>query len=65
MLKVMFQISEFDLKNPDVLEDQLIGVDVAYFDTLIQILRNVPEENFTSQYLNTIIDKVFDGAEGE
>jgi hypothetical protein len=41
MLKVMFQISELDLKNPDVLEEQLIGVDVAYFSALINILRNV------------------------
>ena len=63
MLKVMFQISELNLKNPDVLEDQLIGVDVAYFASLIEILRGVPEEKFNSEYINAIIDKVFDGAE--
>jgi hypothetical protein len=62
-LKVMFQISELDLKNPDVLEDQLIGIDIAYFSALIEILRGVPEEKFNSGYINTIIDKVFDGAE--
>ena len=62
-LKVMFQISELNLKNPDVLEDQLIGVDVAYFSSLIEILRGVPEEKFNSGYINAIIDKVFDGAE--
>lgn len=39
MLKMMFQISEFDLKNPDVFEEQLIGVDVAYFSALIEALR--------------------------
>jgi hypothetical protein len=59
ILKIMFQISELDLKNPDVLEEQLIGVDVAYFGVLIEILRGVPTEKMTSGYLNTIIDKVF------
>ena len=64
LLKIMFQISELDLKNPDVLEEQLIGVDVAYFDKLITILRNkiTSDEKFvlSSNYLNTLISKVFD-----
>lgn len=60
ILKIMFQISELDLKNPDVLEDQLIGVDVAYFSTLINVLRGVKTEKVTSHFLNTLIDRVFD-----
>ncbi len=64
LLKIMFQVSELDLKNPNVLEEQLIGVDVAYFGKLIEILRNAnPEGGLTSQYLNTIIDKVFSESE--
>lgn len=63
MLKIMFQISELDLKNPDVLEEQLIGVDIAYFGTLVDILRGVDPNKYTSEYLNSIIDKVFDGDE--
>lgn len=59
ILKVMFQISELDLKNPEVLEEQLIGVDIAYFTALIGILRGVPNEKFTSPYLNEVIDRVF------
>lgn len=61
MLKAMFQISELDLKNPDILEEMLIGVDIAYFGKLIEILRGVEnlESKITSQYLNTIIDRVF------
>jgi len=60
LLKIMFQISELDLKNPNVLEEQLTGVDVAYFGTLIDILRSAkPEGGITSEYLNAIIDKVF------
>jgi hypothetical protein len=31
--KMLFQVSELDLKNIEVLEEQLIGVDVAYFST--------------------------------
>lgn len=68
-LKIMFQISELDLKNPDVLEEQLIGVDVAYFSTLIDIIRGKydVDRNFTmtSQYLNVLIDKVFSNHEEE
>jgi len=64
ILKIMFQISELDLKDPNILEDQLIGVDIAYFSTLIAILRNVTNE-ITSPYLNEIIDKVFDASTEE
>lgn len=59
MLKIMFQLSELDLTNIETLEEQLIGVDVAYFSTLIEILRGVEKEKLTSDYLNTIIDRVF------
>tara|TARA_R110000737_G_C14624761_1_gene494608 strand:- start:34343 stop:35239 length:897 start_codon:yes stop_codon:yes gene_type:complete len=59
ILKIMFQISELDLKDPVVLEEQLIGVDIAYFSQLIDILRGTPKGKITSAYLNTLIDKVF------
>lgn len=67
ILKVMFQISEINLKNPDNLEEQLIGVDVAYFQTLIKILRGVEnlENKLTSEYLNKIIDRVFNEYDAE
>lgn len=65
MLKVMFQISELDLHNLETLEEQLIGVDVAYFSTLIEILRGVKTENFNAAYLSSIIDKVFNDSEEE
>lgn len=59
MLKMMFQVSDLDLKNPDVLEEQLIGVDVAYFNTLIEVLRWVNDEKMNNDYVFSIIDKVF------
>ncbi len=62
-LKMCFQVSELDLKNINVLEDQLIGVDSAYFTHIIEALRrkmeNDPNFNIESQYLTTIIDRVF------
>ena len=68
-LKMMFQISQLNLQDVDTLEEQLIGVDVAYFATLIQILRSKysSDENFylTTEYLNTLIDRVFNSAGDE
>jgi hypothetical protein len=63
ILKILFQVSQLDLTNPDILEEQLIGVDVAYFSKLIDILRGVPKEKMTSGYLNEIIDRVFGEAD--
>lgn len=59
MLKIMFQLSELDLKDPEVLEEQLIGVDIAYFGKLIEILSGVSKDKISSEYINAIIDKVF------
>ena len=63
LLKIMFQISELDLSNPDILEEQLIGVDVVYFDLIITALRNKFETDkkfkLSSKYINTLIDKIF------
>ncbi len=62
---MMFQISFLDLTDMDVLEEQLIGVDVAYFDALIRALRtkreNEPDFKITPEYFNAIIDKIFNG----
>jgi hypothetical protein len=65
VLKMMFQVSELDLKNPDVLEEQLIGVDVAYFAALIAILRGADKTTIGYPYLKDLIDKVFNNHEDE
>lgn len=62
ILKIMFQISELNLKSPEILEEQLIGVDIAYFAKLISVLRNTKEE-VSSSFLNTLIDKIFNDEE--
>jgi hypothetical protein len=58
ILKMLFQVSELDLKNIEVLEDQLIGVDVAYFSLLITVLRDTKGE-MSAHHLSELIDKVF------
>lgn len=65
ILKIMFQISELNLKDVEVMEEQLIGVDIAYFSALIEIIRTIPEEKFNSAYLNEIIDRVFNQHDDE
>lgn len=63
LLKIMFQISQLDLSDPVVLEDQLIGVDVAYFQLLIEALKSKydgnPNFKVDSAYFNSLIDRIF------
>jgi hypothetical protein len=67
LLKIMFQISQLDLSNADILEEQLIGVDVAYFDLIITALRNKFESDkdfkLSAEYFNSLIDKIFNERE--
>lgn len=60
ILKASFQLSQLDLTDVNVLEDQLVGVDLAYFFMLIQALRakddGIP---INYNYISTIIDKIF------
>ena len=62
-LKMCFQLSQLDLTNIDVLEDQLVGVDSAYFSQLINGLRakqeNDPTFKVEESYVVSIIDKIF------
>lgn len=64
MLKICLQISELDLSNIEVLEDQLTGVDTAYFLQLIDFLRKKQskDENFhiDMPYVISIIDRIFE-----
>jgi len=63
ILRMCMQISELDLTDIDVLEDQLVGVDSLYFTALINQFRSKIEKNkdwvFDSGYVATIIDKIF------
>ncbi len=62
-LKMAYQISQLDLDNLEVLQDQLIGVDAYYFTQIIEILREKkekdPEFKLDANYLSTLIDRIF------
>jgi len=63
LLKMCMQISELDLMNIDVLEDQLVGVDSLYFMNLIHQFQQMklknPEWILTTDYVVSVIDKIF------
>jgi hypothetical protein len=59
ILKMAMQISELDLTNIEVLEDQLTGVDTAYFVQLIDRLKEKDPSKVDTAYLVELIDKIF------
>lgn len=59
ILKMMMQVSELDLSNHEVLQDQLTGVDAAYFVELVSKIREKDPEKVNSAYLVEIIDLMF------
>jgi len=62
-LKMLFQVSQLDLTDINVLEEQLIGVDSSFFVQLIQALRSKQEADSSfkveESYVASIIDKIF------
>lgn len=64
-VKMAWQISELDLTDIEVLKEQLVGVDSAYFSMLIAELKKKASENpedtprVDGTYLITVIDKLF------
>lgn len=59
ILKMVMQVSALDLTDPKVLEDQLTGVDSAYFIQLMTKLRENDPEKVNAAYLVEIIDRMF------
>lgn len=59
ILKMMMQISDLDLTDPIVLQDQLTGVDSAYFIELMSKVKENDPTKVNSAYLCEIIDRMF------
>lgn len=59
ILKIILQTNELDLFDVKVLEDQLTGVDVAYFISLIGAIKKDSPEKINSAYLVEIINRMF------
>jgi hypothetical protein len=62
-VKIAWQISELDLSDICVLEDQLVGVDSVYFLKFIDGLKKQkladPNFSLTGDYLTSVIDRIF------
>lgn len=58
-LKMAMQISELDMKDHATLEEQLTGVDVAYFAEVIEKIKEKNPERVDAAYLTEIIDRMF------
>lgn len=60
-LKMAYQISELDLNDIAVLEDQLTGVDAYYFTQMIEELRKEDSPDFvlSADYISTLVDRIF------
>ncbi|MCK5602559.1 hypothetical protein KAR91_11835 [Candidatus Pacearchaeota archaeon] len=62
-LKIAFQVSELNLKDIDVLEDQLTGVDNSYFHQIIEYFKDRIKKDssfkITREYLDEIINRIF------
>lgn len=59
VLKMAMQVAQLDLENPDVLQEQLTGVDVAYFIELIGKVKEKDPEKVNAAYLTEVIDRMF------
>lgn len=59
ILKAVMQISALDLTNVEVLQDQLTGVDCAYFCEVIAKLKDSDPTKVNTAYLIEIIDRMF------
>jgi hypothetical protein len=59
ILKMVMQCHALDLKDVAVLQDQLTGVDAAYFMQVIAALKDKHPEKIEYAYLIEIIDRMF------
>jgi len=62
-LKMCWQVSELNLNDIKVLEDQLVGVDAAYFQVLVDALKSEQKKSadfsYNYSYIAELVDKVF------
>lgn len=59
ILKMLMQVNALNLLDINVLEDQLTGVDCAYFAQVIHALSEKDPEKVNAAYLVEIIDRMF------
>jgi len=50
------QLAELDMKDVAVLEDQMTGVDVAYFYEILSLIKN--KKDVTAAYVIELVDRL-------
>jgi hypothetical protein len=63
MVKIALQLSKLDFSNADVLREQMIGVDAAYFYELLRMIKEHQENGngtLDGAYIIQLIDKLSD-----
>lgn len=62
VLKIIWQVKDLDLSDYNVLKEQLVGVDAAYFTELLETLKNDKEAGKTidQTYIANLIDVIFE-----
>jgi len=60
MLKIAWDINKLDLSKIDILQDQLVGVDAAYFNQIINILKSESNQSIDRTYIFELVNRVFD-----
>lgn len=58
-LKMALQLNELELLDRNILEEQLIGVDSAYFSQVIEAVSALEPEKMNTAYISAIIDRIF------
>ena len=61
IVKMAWDLNKLDLTDIKVLEDQMVGVDAAYFREVINLLKERTEKGkpIDETYLMKVIDRVF------
>lgn len=59
LLKILIQVSELELERFDVFEEQLTGLDVAYFQEIIAKMKDKDPTKVDYTYLSNLIDEIF------
>lgn len=58
-VKMAWHVNELNLSDPKVLEEQLTGVDFAYFQEIIEALQKADPDKVDATYLFELIDRIF------
>ena len=59
-LKMFMQMNELDLRDINVLEDQLTGVDASYFESMLNCVnKDKLSKDFDGKYFTKMIDRFF------